>query len=224
MGNLANAKLTGSDFTGAQFIGGTSRGARFHRAKLVKTFFLGHDLTGVQFNGSHLARAKFIQCALKGAHLYSETLTDVDFIMSRPWSSLLFWPSASPSPSAQAFDEREISGINDLLDRCREFRETHGEEVVLYFRGENRHFPELRPSVMRNPGEGETRLRSAEGEMLDDLMTRQPEAFNRLATFGDQRVEVRRDGITDAHGTRLDTVADANHILDEIGPLGPDSY
>ena len=45
-----------------------------------------------------------------------------------------------------------------------------------------------------------------------------------LATFGDQRVEVRRDGIADAHGTRLDTVADANHILDEIEPLGPDSY
>ena len=45
-----------------------------------------------------------------------------------------------------------------------------------------------------------------------------------LATFGDQRVEVRRDGITDAHGTRLDTVADANHILHEIEPLGPDSY
>ena len=195
MGNLANAKLTGSDFTGAQFVRGTSRCARFHSAKLVKTFFLDHDLTGAQFNGSQLARAKFIQCALKGAHLYSEALTDADFIMSRPWSSLLFWPSASPSPSAQAFDEREISGINDLLDRCREFRETHGEEVVLYFRGENRHFPELRPSVMRNPGEGETRLRSAEGEMLDDLMTRQPEAFNRLDSALAQWVLAQHHGL-----------------------------
>ena len=195
MANMANAKLTGSDFTGAQFVGGTSKGARFHSAQLVKTFFLDHDLTGAQFNGSQLARAKFIQCTLKGAHLYSEALTDVDFIMSRPWSSLLFSPSVSPSPSSQAFDERGISGINDLLDRCREFWETHGEEVVLYFRGESRHFPELRPSVMRNPGEGEARLRSAEGEMLDDLMTRQPEAFNRQDSALEQWVLAQHHGL-----------------------------
>ena len=195
MANLTNANLVGSDFTGAQFIGGTSRGARFHSAKLVNTFFLQHELIGAQFNGSQLARTKFIQCALNGAHLYNETLTDADFILSRPWSSLLFWPSANPGAGAQAFDEKEIGGINDLLDRCREFREVHGEEVVLYFRGESRCFPELRPSVMRNPQEGEARLRPAEGEMLDDLMTRQPEAFNGLDSALAQWVLAQHHGL-----------------------------
>ena len=54
-----------------------------------------------------------------------------------------------------------------------------------------------------------------------------------LATFGDEvidgvptgeRVEVRRTGIVDQQGERLDTVADPDHILDEIEALGPDAY
>ena len=195
MANLTNANLTGSDLTGARFFGGTSRGARFHSAKFVRTFFLDHDLTGVQFNGAQLGGTKFVQCTLRGAHLYNEELTDADFILSRPWSSLLFWPSSGQSGVAQTFGVEEIGGINDLLDRCREFREVHGEEVVLYFRGESRCFPELRPSVLRNPEEGEARLRSAEGTMLDDLMTRQPEAFNGLDSALEQWVLAQHHGL-----------------------------
>ena len=54
-----------------------------------------------------------------------------------------------------------------------------------------------------------------------------------LATFGDEvidgvptgeRVEVRRTGIVDQQGERLDTVADPEHILDEIEALEPDAY
>ena len=195
MANLTNANLVGSDFTEAQFIGGTSRGARFHSAKFVRTLFLQHDLTGVQFNGAQLGTTKFVQCILNGAHFYNESLTDVDFILSRPWSSFLFWPSSGTSAVAQTFDEEEIGGINDLLDRCREFRDVHGEEVVLYFRGESRCFPELRPSVMRNPEEREARLRSAEGEMFDELMTRQPEAFNGLSSALAQLVLAQHHGL-----------------------------
>ena len=159
------------------------------------TFFLKHDLTGAQFNGAQLAGTKFIQCALQDAHLYNEALTNADFIMSRPWSSLLFWPSASPNTGVQALDEREITGINDLLDRCHAFREAHGDEVVLYFRGENRRFPQLRPSVMRGPETGEPSLRSVEGEMLDDLMTRQPEAFTGLGSSLAQWVLAQHHGL-----------------------------
>ena len=193
--NLTAANLTGSDFTEAQFIEGTSKGARFHSAKLVRTLFLLHDLTGAQFNGSQLSKTKFIQCSLNGAHLYTEELTDVDFILSQPWSSLLFGPSTQPSAGVQIFNEQQIDGINDLLDRCREFRECHGEEVVLYFRGESRYFPELRPSVMREPDEGTARLRSVEGEMLDDLMTRQPEAFDGLGSALAQWVLAQHHGL-----------------------------
>ena len=181
---LTRANLTGSDFTGVQFIGGTSRGAHFHSAKFFKTLFLQHELTAAQFNGAELQETRFLQCSLNQAemlnHLYNETLASADFILSRPWSALLYWPSANTNVGSGTFDQKEIGSINDLLDRCREFRQIHGDEVVLYFRGESRCFPELRPSVMRMPQSGEAPLRSVEAEMLNDLITRQPEAFNAL--------------------------------------------
>ena len=178
--NLTRAKFMGSDFTGAQFVGGTSRGAHFRSAKFSETLFLLHDLTAAQFNGAQLQQTRFVGCTLDGAHLYSETLTGADFILSRPWSALLYWPHDNANIASQTFDKEVIGSINDLLDRCREFRKVHGDQVVLYFRGESRCFPELRPSVMRSPDTGEAPLRSVEGEMLDDLITRQPEAFNAL--------------------------------------------
>ena len=180
MANLTNANLMGSDFTGAQFVGGTSHGARFHSAKFSKTLFLEHNLTAAQFNGAELQETRFLQCTLNQAHLYNETLAGADFILSRPWSALLYWPSAKANVGSETFENEEIGSINDLLDRCREFRQAHGDEVVLYFRGESRCFPELRPSVMRMPESGEAPLRSVEAEMLNDLITRQPEAFNAL--------------------------------------------
>ena len=177
---LTRANLTGSDFTEVQFIGGTSCGAHFHSAKFFKTLFLQHDLTAAQFNGADLRETRFLQCTLDQAHLYNETLAGADFILSRPWTALLFWPSANAHVGSGTFDQEGIGSINDLLDRSREFRQVHGDEAVLYFRGESRFFPELRPSVMRMPQSGEAHLRSVEAEMLNDLITRQPEAFNAL--------------------------------------------
>ena len=195
MANLSNAKLDGSDFTGAQFVGGSSRGARFHSAKFIKTLFIEHDLTAAQFNGAELQETRFIQCTLRQAHLYNEDLFGADFVLSRPWTALLYWPSTDDNVGPQSFDEEEIHGVNDLLDRGREFREVHGNEVVLYFRGESRRFPALSPSVMRNPETEEAPLRSVEGDMLDDLMTRQPEAFNGLGSTLAQWVLAQHHGL-----------------------------
>ena len=178
--NLTNAKLTGSHFIGTRFVGGSSRGARFHSAKFLKTQFIRNDLTAAQFNGAELQETKFLRCILDQTHLYTNALTGVDFIQSRPWTALLYRTDANTSVSTDPFDDQEIGSINDLLDKCREFREIHGDGVVLYFRGESRCFPELRPSVMRSPVAGEAPLRAVESEMLNDLMTRQPEAFNAL--------------------------------------------
>ena len=72
----------------------------------------------------------------------------------------------------------------------REFRKILGDDVVLYFRGENRCFSEVRPSVLREPA-----LRSVEGEMLNDLMTRQPEAFNGLGSALAQWVLAQHHGL-----------------------------
>ena len=193
--NLSNARLIGSDFTRAQFIDGTSRGAQFRSANFLRTMFLQHDLTAAQFNGAKLSGTRFLRCTLNGTHLYSESLGDADFLLSRPWNALLYWPSDEINVGSEAFGVHGIFSINDLLDRCREFRRVHGDELVLYFRGESRCFPHLRPSVMRLPKPGENPLRSVEGEMLDDLMTRQPEAFNGLQSALAQWVLAQHHGL-----------------------------
>ena len=193
--NLNNAKLTGSDFTAVRFVGGEARGAQFHSAKFNGTLFLQYDLTAAQFNGAALRETRFLQCTLSNSHFYNEDLTGTEFIRSEPWSALLYWPSANTNVGYQTFERQDIHGINDLLDRCREFRTAHGDEAVLYFRGESRCFPHLRPSVMRDPGLGESPLRSTEGEMLDDLLTRQPEAFNGVDSALAQWVLAQHHGL-----------------------------
>ena len=195
MANLTDAKLVGSDFTRAEFIGGTSKRAHFHSAKFFNTLFLKHELIAAQFNGAELRETRFLQCTLDEAHLYGEALTGADFILSRPWSALLYSPSVHTNVVPDAFDQEEIGGINDLLDRCREISELHGDKEVLYFRGESRCIQELRPSVMRIPQPGEAPLRSVEGEMLNDLMTRQPEAFNGLDSALAQWVLAQHHGL-----------------------------
>ena len=195
MADLNGANLAGSDFTGAQFFGGSSRGAFFHGAKFVKTLFLQHDLTAAQFNGSELQETKFLECTVTGAHLYNESLTSADFIQSRPWTALLYWPTSQGNVASKPFEKEGIGGVNDLLDRCRELRTAHGHDVVLYFRGESRCFPALSPSVMRDPEPGEANLRSVEKEMLDDLMMRQPDVFSGLDSALSQWVLAQHHGL-----------------------------
>lgn len=85
--------------------------------------------------------------------------------------------------------------VHELPDRCREFRKALGDEVVLYFRGESRYFPELRPAVMRIPETVEAPLHSVESEMLNDLTTRQPEAFSTLDSAMARWVPVQHHGL-----------------------------
>ena len=195
MADLSGANLTGSDFTGAHFIGGSSKGARFHSARFVKTLFLQHDLTAAQFNGSELQETRFLECTVTGAHLYTESLTAADFIQSRPWTALLYWPTSQGNVASKPFEKEGIGGVNDLIDRCRELRAAHGHDVVLYFRGENRCFPALSPSVMRDPEPGEADPRLVEKEMLDELMTRQPDVFSGLDSALAQWVLAQHHGL-----------------------------
>ena len=222
--DLTQARLRGSDFTGAHFVGCDLIGAQFHSAKLVRTWFLQNNLTAAQFNGARLEQTQFIQCRLDDVHLYNAELLDPEFIMSRPWTALLYWPSATPTVGMPAFDNEGIGSVSELLDRCRDFRELHGDGVVLYFRGEGRRFPDMRPSVMRSPEAGQVPLRSAEGNMLDDLMTRQPEAFNGLDSSLAQWVLAQHHGLRtrllDITRNPLVALYNAcNHFGDEDGRL-----
>ena len=178
---LIRATLIGSHFTGARFVGGSLRGAKLLLAQLPDAKFWDVDLTSAQLVGANLKGAQFWRCKLKGAHLYNADLVGADLVESRPWTALLFFPSQDGTTSV-SFDTEIVNGIDDLLNGCRELREVLTDDMVLYFRGESRCCWDLRPSVMRVTHEGKTPFRSAEGEMLNDLMIREPETFNGLGS------------------------------------------
>ena len=192
--NLIKAKLIGSHLTGATFVGGSLRGAKLWSAQLTDAKVWSVDLTAAQLVGANLKGAQFWQCNLQGTHLYSADLVGTDFVESRPWTALLFLPPQN-RPASVSFDREIVNGIDDLLNGCREFRQEHGDDIVLYFRGESRCSWDLRPSVMRVTPDGETPLRSAEGEMLNDLMIREPEAFNGLGSALAQWVLAQHHGL-----------------------------
>ena len=120
---------------------------------------------------------KIWQSNLEGAHLYNANLNGINFSQSRPWLARLFLHPEQTNVGTSTFDRDSICGINDLLEECREFRKIHRDGIVLYFRGESKCSWDLRPSIMRAPECGRANLRPFEGDILNDLMTRQPADF-----------------------------------------------
>ena len=179
--DLTGAQLMGSDLTAATFVGGSMRRATLRRSKLTDAKFWQVDLSSAIPVSAELKRAQFWKCKLDGVHLYSADLLGTNFVESRPWKARLYLPSPDAVPSVST-NKDSIECIDDLVNECRMLREAHTNDTVLYFRGESQHFPELRPSVMRDESGLKTPFRSAEGEMLNDLMIHEPEAFNGLGS------------------------------------------
>lgn len=90
--------------------------------------------------------------------------------------------SQNVRPALSNSDEK-LKSIEDLLRQCRDLKKRYADNVQLYFRGERCDSWELRPSVMRRPG-----LQENESEMLNELMSRQPEAFSGLTSAFSQWV------------------------------------
>ena len=193
--DLTMTNLGHSDLTGSFFLESNMQNASFHRCKLPKAEFVGCDLSGATFSSNDSREAQFQFCKLKGTQLYDDNIAEADFLQSRIWEAYLFESHETDSTNSVSFKLEEVGCINDLLEACREFRQTYGDDLVLYFRGENKVFSDLRPSVMRVPQEGEAALRLAEAEMLNDLMTRQPEAFNGLHSALAQWVLAQHHGL-----------------------------
>ena len=199
--NLTGAQFSDAVLTGADLLGANLTDADFSGTNLKNANFFGTDLTGAKFFEACLKDAEFSnavmngtqfrKCNLKGAHLYDTKLVGADFILSSLWEARLYRHSESPSIPLPI--SRSIGAVKDLLNWYRKFREksqTPQEDTVLYFRGENSASWDLRPSAIREPA-----LRSAEGEMLTDLMTRQPEAFDGLQTALAQWVLAQHHGL-----------------------------
>ena len=116
-------------------------------------------------------------------------------MLSRPWRGRLYLPSSQESIDTVPFKRSEVGGVRDLLDACRVLNDRYGENVVMYFRGEGRFSWKLRPSVMRSSEDAGFDFRSAEAEMLNDLMTRQPDAFERVSSALGQWVFAQHHGL-----------------------------
>ena len=193
--NFTNAKLMGSQFSGS--LGGETyfTEAKLYSAILAEAQFLHSDFSAAQLVGADLKCTEFWECTLDGAHLYNADITGADFIRSRPWTALLFLPSTEGAIDVASFHTEEVEGINELLDACRELRTLYGDDITLYFRGEGRFSWALRPSVMRTSDDGRYPFRPAEAAMLNDLMTRQPDAFSGVGSAVAQWVFAQHHGL-----------------------------
>ncbi len=192
--DLTDADFTYTDLTRARFVNVDLTGANFSDAVLTDTNFLMSYLNNTCFSRATLNGAQFRECNLENAKLYRARLNGADFILSSLWEACLYCPrDHSEAPSIPLPRGRNISAVKDLLNWYHKFRKkslTSEDDTVLYFRGEKSASWDLRPSAMREPA-----LRSAEGEMLTDLMTRQPEAFDGLHTALAQWVLAQHHGL-----------------------------
>ena len=186
--DLTEANLVGSRFDGSMFVNSRLTRADLHSASLNGTRVWMTNLDHAKLVGASAASAEFWQCSLDRAHLYSTNLRDARFILSKPWQANLFWNPNQDTVKTATLKIQTINGINDLLTVVRDLRTVYSGNTTLYFRGESREFDALKPSVMRNPKPTMPPLKLFEAEMLTDLLTQQPDAFNSLGSTWSQWV------------------------------------
>ena len=206
--NLRDVKLRGDDLFKANLTDAVLIKADLRNAILSHT-----DLRSAEFLFADLSGANIFNAKLSGADLRYAILTGADLSYSKPWKAKLYDISADAGTiqgeagEAQEKNKKEIKSIECLLQECRDLRgkyknKKHSDNILFYFRGESRIFEkesctlrELRPSVMRSSQKGDYPLRAWEGDMLLDLMSRQPEAFNGLTSAIGQWVLAQHHGL-----------------------------
>ena len=156
-----------------------------YQADLRGAKFVDADMRGANLSWSTLKDANLISAKLEKTKLHNSDLINANMANTKPWKAVLF-----PHPDEIDVINKIVpaSGIKTsaknvggLINECNKLRKHYkkypAQDIVLYFRGESNKFWELYPPVMRK-SEGKSLFRDKEGEMLVDLMARQPEAFN----------------------------------------------
>ena len=217
--DLRGADLIQADLTKADLIQADLRGAYLSEADLRDADLRDADLCGADLIRTDLRGANLYGANLRGANLLNANLSDTDLryailcgadlSYSEPWKAKLYGYSTTNDETDKgtaddAQRKKTIKSISCLLKECHSLQYEHSDDV-LYFRGENLTTYELRPSVMRsikknkseeNKSEGdEFPFRKSEGEMLLDLMSRQPEAFSGLTSAIGQWVLAQHHGL-----------------------------
>ena len=199
--NFSNANLRDANLRDAILSGVNLSGANFSAADLRNAHLGGANLIRASFSLANLRDAILISANLNGAHLLSADLRGAYLSYSEPWKAKLYAPFRGSgtiqgtADKAQKNKKQKIKSIESLLHECRDLRDKYKDDILFCFRGESRTSRELRPSVMRSSPEGEFLFREWEGEMLLDLMSRQPEGFSGLTLAIDQWVLAQHHGL-----------------------------
>ncbi len=197
--NLSNANLRGADLKGCDFDGAILNEADLDFADLRRCTFHSGRLQGAKMfggnrvSGSHnsisLCHAEFFGADLRGAILANRELSGADLryaklegtnlFRTQPWKAILFsGGNADEGTSTGVRSGETIESVRCVLQECSNIRYDFPDRV-LYFRGEAKVFPELRPSLMRKKNGTFMHLKS-EAEMMVDLMSRRPVEFDNL--------------------------------------------
>ena len=195
--NLSKANLRFADLTGTGLMWADLTDARLFRANLTSVNLGGANLTNADLSLANLTNAILMDATLTNADLSSSDLTGTNLSYSEPWIANLYSTNERTGDGATnaTWDNSpkiKIKSIECLLKECRGLRDKHNNDVLFYFRGESCSSWELRPSVMRTEN---NILRASEGEMLLDLMSRQPETFNGLTSGIGQWVLAQHHGL-----------------------------
>ena len=198
--DLSKANLRGANLRGCELNGATLRDADLDfadlrdcelgcMADLQGASMFGGNCSTEDFNDNSMDGADCSQADLRDAILANRELAETDLRYARlvganlfrtqPWRALLFaGVSDEKGELGSARSAGPVKSVSCLLQECSNVR---GEfpERVLYFRGENRMYPELRPSLMRRES-GTFRHLKSEAKMIVDLMSRRPEEFDSL--------------------------------------------
>ena len=184
---LQNADLTAACLPDADFANANLSNAVLEEARLKRAHFLGTDLREADLSFSVLERADLIDTNFQRAILTG----------SRPWLAKLYERKQdgtlqhSPNYSYPISEEDStIDSVNCLLNVCSQLNAIYGDEIVFYFRGETKDNNCLRPSLMRKVAS-----RIAESQMLTDLVTRQPSAFQSTDNAFDRLVVAQHYGL-----------------------------
>lgn len=210
--DLFGLELNGVDLRDAKLCRTKLNTARLNGADLEDADLTDAELAGAELRHANLAFAKLMRTDLRSANLIGANL-----LRAQPWEANLFMPTSDDvasflpyrdevtdpyvmqSEAEKGIAEKEINSVACLLETCRTLWDTYGysytyDAIQFYFRGERCSSWELRPSLMRNSGI-HWMEREQEGEMLLELVSRQPEAFNSLISALAQWVLARHHGL-----------------------------
>lgn len=196
--NLSHTIFQGTNLNRVDFYETNLRGAYLVGTRHHETSFSQADLTDAVFGVGYLGDANLSDATLLRTDLVEMNLTGADLGWSQFWQAKLYPDSKqavkSTAHSSTRNTVRRIESVADLIERCLEMRDRN-EGLTLYYRGERDKTWTLRPSVMRPSKDGTFRLRTHEGEMLRDLISRRPEDFGGMTSAIEQMVIAQHHGL-----------------------------